>query len=478
MPYPGVAPKDVPKVDKCIADLSGKINKRTGKPYTKSEKIAICVSSIKKGASSDMGDQFWAVKKSSDKSAGDVYIYGGISSSKFFDDDTVTANSFKQELDKLGDIKNLNVYINSPGGNAYTSQAIHSMLARHPAKKTVFVDGLAASGASIIAMAGDKVVMPKNSMMMIHNASTAVEGNAKDLRKRLQVLEKLNETVKQAYLSKVGDKISETELTEMLDAETWMTADDALAKGFADEIIGERKITASATAEDFAEYHNTPDNIEDFIVKVGDYKDLNIEQLGKGGKVEIKINDELFEVDEPVTTYVDELTATIAKLEEDKGQMAEQIADLQTSEYSVEVDGNKLLFGNEVAFNGYNDLKKEVEAQKQAQIKTEMEARASYVDELAKGAKIVPADEGDIKAFVASLSSDQFESYKKTMDNQPAIVELGEAKGKIKNGEPEAEATTKHLEEAIARLEEIGGREKEIENMKAKLDALKKTEEV
>lgn len=187
--------------------------------------------------------KFWDFKaKKDDKDTGELMLYGDISSSTWYGDE-LTPKGFKKDLDALGDIKNLNIYINSGGGDVFAGQAIYSMLKRHSASKTVYIDGLAASIASVIAMAGDKIIMPANAMMMIHNAFTIAIGNAGEFRKLADDLDKIQESINTTYLGKTG--ISEEELKQYLDAETWFTAEEAVEKGFADEIEQEKKLAAS-----------------------------------------------------------------------------------------------------------------------------------------------------------------------------------------------------------------------------------------
>ena len=113
--------------------------------------------------------------------------------------DEVTPKQFKDDLDALGEINTLNVYINSPGGSVFAGQTIYSMLKRHKAKVHVYIDGLAASIASLIAMAGDKVIMPKNAMMMIHSPWTFAAGNAQEFRKIADDMDKIRESMVVAY---------------------------------------------------------------------------------------------------------------------------------------------------------------------------------------------------------------------------------------------------------------------------------------
>jgi len=146
--------------------------------------------------------KFWNFQAKSEDT-GELMLYGDIASSSWYGDE-VNTKSIQADLDSLGSIKNLNVFINSGGGDVFASQAIHSMLARHAAFKTVYIDGLAASGASIIAMAGDKIVMPKNAMMMIHNAWTFVAGNKTDLRKMADSMELIDSTLIEVYAGRTG----------------------------------------------------------------------------------------------------------------------------------------------------------------------------------------------------------------------------------------------------------------------------------
>lgn len=188
-----------------------------------------------------MNNKFWNFK-ASDKSSAELFLYGEISDSTWWGDE-VTPKQFKADLDALGDVSEMKIYINSGGGDVFAGQAIHSMLKRHAAKKTIYIDGLAASIASVIAMAGDKVIMPSNAMMMIHDAWTFVAGSASKLRKMADDMDKIDESIISAYVGKTGKESGE--IQDMMHAETWMTARDALEMGFADEIEEEKKLAAS-----------------------------------------------------------------------------------------------------------------------------------------------------------------------------------------------------------------------------------------
>jgi ATP-dependent protease ClpP protease subunit len=190
--------------------------------------------------------RFWEFRAAADEpKTGELLLYGPIGADDglgwLFDD--VTPRDFHADLTALGDITDLKVMINSPGGDVFAGQAIHSMLVRHPANVTVYVDGLAASIASIVAMAGDTVVMPKNAMMMVHNPWTVALGDAREFRKLAETLDSIRDAMIAAYESKTGK--TRAELLPLLNAETWMTADEAVALGFADHVEEKKKVAAS-----------------------------------------------------------------------------------------------------------------------------------------------------------------------------------------------------------------------------------------
>lgn len=173
-------------------------------------------------------------------------LYGDIASSTWWGDE-VTPKDFKADLDNLGDIQTLNIHINSDGGDVFAGQAIYSMLKRHSATKNVYIDGLAASIASLIAMAGDKIIMPANSMIMVHNPWTAAMGNSNDFRKLADDMDKIRESMLAVYEAKTGMK--QEDIIPLLDLETWMTAQDALDNGFCDEIEEEKQVAASLSGD-------------------------------------------------------------------------------------------------------------------------------------------------------------------------------------------------------------------------------------
>ena len=206
-------------------------------------------------ASKQKNQKYWEFKNQTSDSA-DLYLYieiaswgGGYCAH--------SAQSFKSELDALGEIKTLNVYINSPGGDVFEGNTIYNMLKRYDADVNIYIDGLAASIASVIAMSGT-VNMPKNAMMMIHNAWTYTYGNANELRKTADDLDKVNQSIRQAYLEKAGDKLDEETLITLMDNETWLTAQECYDYGLCDVLEDEKQIAACISEELFAKYRNVP----------------------------------------------------------------------------------------------------------------------------------------------------------------------------------------------------------------------------
>jgi len=173
---------------------------------------------------------------------GEVYIYGEITDFKWFDED-ITPTEIKEELAKLKDVDAINVYVNSPGGNVFAGVAIYNELKRFNKPVTSYIDGLAASIASLIVLAADRVVMPFNAMMMIHNPWMIAMGDANGFRDLAEKLDKITDSVLiETYQAKTG--LKKEKLKAMLDEETWLSGEEAVALGFADVLEEEQKVAA------------------------------------------------------------------------------------------------------------------------------------------------------------------------------------------------------------------------------------------
>lgn len=146
----------------------------------------------------------------------------------------LSAKAFTDELKRFATVPILQVRINSPGGDVFEGLAIHNALARHPARKVVTIDGLAASIASVVAMAGDEIVMPANAMLMLHDPSAAVVGRAQELRQMADGLDRIRAAMAAIYAGRSQREPHDVE--RLMDAETWLSASEALALGLADRI--------------------------------------------------------------------------------------------------------------------------------------------------------------------------------------------------------------------------------------------------
>lgn len=186
----------------------------------------------------------WELKQQTDPSVLDLYIYGEVEEETWVDDGWFghweesrnSANRFAEVLSEHPDATQINIYINSRGGEVPEGVAIYNQLRRHPAHKTVYVDFWACSVASVIAMAGDEVIMYRSSVMFLHEMSWGAWGPSRVLRKAADDLDTLNAVGRSAYLQKSGDKLTEERLSEMLAAESWLTAEECIELGLADRL--------------------------------------------------------------------------------------------------------------------------------------------------------------------------------------------------------------------------------------------------
>lgn len=173
-------------------------------------------------------------------SKGEIWLYDQIGAS--FWGDGITAKSFQKDLSALGKVTNIDLRINSPGGDVFEGFAIYNQLAQHPAEIDVYVDGVAASIASVIAMSGDKIRMAKNSMMMIHNPQGVAVGDEREMDRVKALLGQVKSNLTSTYVDRTGNKAADIEA--WMDDETWFTAEAAVERGFADAVIGEQAVAA------------------------------------------------------------------------------------------------------------------------------------------------------------------------------------------------------------------------------------------
>jgi ATP-dependent protease ClpP protease subunit len=194
----------------------------------------------------------WFSMRASAGPVGEVSIFSDIGGGG------VTSKAFHAELShmKTRGVKTLIISVNSDGGDVSTGFHIFNMLAGFPARKIVRIEGVAASMASVIAMVGDEIIMPSNSMMMIHNPWGGITGNADQLKSFGEALEMMQANIRNAYSKRTG--IDPAEIQKMMDRESWLSAQEAVRLGFATRIEGELKAAALAGLPDISKFKNAP----------------------------------------------------------------------------------------------------------------------------------------------------------------------------------------------------------------------------
>lgn len=191
------------------------------------------------------------------KKRGEIIMYGTIGMDWF--GEGITAKSFEKELKALGAVDEIEVRINSEGGAVHDARAIYNLLNSHKATKDVYIDGLAASAASFIAMVGDKITIAESAFFMIHNARMFAGGTAEDFEAAANFLRTVNRTIADTYVARTGNTADKVK--KWMDAETWFTGQEALDAGFAGAIVKNKQgeeASARITVDPSFGYANTP----------------------------------------------------------------------------------------------------------------------------------------------------------------------------------------------------------------------------
>lgn len=325
-----------------------------------------------------MSKKFWEFKNVLNNESADLYIYNEIVS--WEDEDFTSAQSFRDDLEGIGEVKNINLYINSPGGSVSDGLAIASMLKRSKSFVTAQVDGLACSIASVIACSADKVVMRNNCMMMIHNALAGgfMYDNAKGYRKLADDLDKISSSLRMTYIEKSGGKITEEKLTELMDSESWLTAKECLDLGLCDEIITGNKAVASISNKFKGVFNKIPTDVE--VIE-----DTQEEVIQEEVPVEEEVSDEV--VDEVTTDVVveDEASETnseeIVEEEQENQEIVDEVKPEDNLVDKLENATNEIIRLNEVIENlqeiadKYNEIQAKEEEIKD---KKEFEAKVEF----------------------------------------------------------------------------------------------------
>ena len=192
-----------------------------------------------------------------------LFLNGTIAEESWFDDD-VTPQLFKDEL--MSGSGDITVWINSPGGDCVAAAQIYNMLMDYKGNVTVKIDGIAASAASVIAMAGTKVLMSPVSMLMIHNPMTAAFGDCGEMQKAIEMLGSVKDSIINAYEIKTG--LSRARLSHLMDAETWMDANKAVELGFADEVMTRAEQTEDIVAPTVSMLYSKANAVNSLMEKI------------------------------------------------------------------------------------------------------------------------------------------------------------------------------------------------------------------
>ena len=307
--------------------------------------------------------KFWNLVKNEEEKTAELILYGSIGSDEYWDD--ISDKVFKQDIENLGDVENITLHINSPGGSVYTAIAINNALRRHKAKVTVNIDGIAASAATLITCAGDTVRMPKNALFMIHNPLTIAMGDSEEMRKQADVLEKHKNSILETYLQKVN--IDKEKLSELMDNETWMDAEMAKDYGFVDEIVDEE------VGKEFVENKLIINNMAFDISKFKNFRKVKgVVINNKKNTKEVKMTlDELKNQFPDLYDYVLNEGKKIGK--EEERERIKAIDDIGVNNYSDLIENAKYVNPMSASELAINILKKQKEekAQKLQNIKNE-----------------------------------------------------------------------------------------------------------
>ncbi|MFY3772126.1 ClpP-like prohead protease/major capsid protein fusion protein [Providencia manganoxydans] len=204
-------------------------------------------------------DKSWFQMKATSETSADIYIYDEIGGWG------ISARRFTEDLISLGNINHINLHIHSPGGEVFEGIAIYNQLKNHNATITVYIDGLAASMASVIAMVGTEIIMPTNAMMMIHKPWGVSWGDANDMRDYADLLDKVENVLIPAYMEKTGK--TKEEIEAMLGEETWLTAEECVEHGFANTVIEPVKAMASLSSKRIEEFKSMPNPLKNSLTE-------------------------------------------------------------------------------------------------------------------------------------------------------------------------------------------------------------------
>ena len=293
-----------------------------------------------------MKNKWYSIKNKAGKTA-DVYIFDEIGLWG------VTAKDFIEDVKDL-DSTPINLHINSLGGDVFDGMAIYNILKKRTAKTTVYIEGIAASIATIISMGGDEIIMAENSLFMIHNAWSGAMGEAEDMRKTADLLDKIGDELKGIYMKKIN--ISLDELSNMMDSETWLSANEALEYGFIDSVSDAIKVAAkynvskfkNITQEEIQNKLSINKNDKKMTNELKEWFNNKVEEIVAAAKGGVKVSPDVAEQTEITVNLVDndEIMNKISELEASKTELTDKITALE--EELVSAKGNNETLTEEV----------------------------------------------------------------------------------------------------------------------------------
>lgn len=348
--------------------------------------------------------KYWNIAVKEDNSdVADLYLYNIIDDFAY-EGYTDSAESILKDINDLGNIKTLNVFINSPGGSVFEGISIKNMLERQKLKGcfiNVVIDGLAASIASIIAMAGDKITMPENALMMIHRASCGCMGNADDFAKQIEVLNKIDLVLTNTYVTRSNGLLTEEDVTDMFNSgDTWLTAQEAKDFGLCDEITEKLEAVAkyedctNDTKVDMEKWSNKVDEWYNEISEVAKDSEEGGNEVDNQQPINVTINLDVQAILDALNPIKDEIANLKATIEATKIQNeAEEVED--GCKKKNEDDSEPIDEGEEV------EDKVEVEDEVKDEVKDEVEDKKEDEEEVENKAEVEeqPEDELDINFF-------------------------------------------------------------------------------
>lgn len=362
--------------------------------------------------------KYWnlAVKEDNTDVA-DLYLYNVIDDFAY-EGYADSAESILKDINSLGNIKTLNVFINSPGGSVFEGISIKNMLERQKLKGcfiNVIIDGLAASIASIIAMAGDKITMPENALMMIHRASCGCMGNADDFAKQIEVLNKIDLVLTNTYVTRSNGLLTEEDVTNMFNSgDTWLTAQEAKDFGLCDEITEKLEAVAKYedctkdTKVDMEKWSNKVDEWYNEISEVAKDSEEGGNEVDNQQPINVTINLDVQAILDALNQTKEEIANLKATIESAKIQNeAEEVEDgckKKNEDDSEPVDEGEEVndkVEDEVKDEVEDEVKDEVEDEVKDEVEDKKEDEEESEEEVKKKDEVEeqPEDELDINFF-------------------------------------------------------------------------------